>query len=278
MPMTTRRLVLILGLCCPSLAFSTFAGARSTRNTGAALFSLHHTHRRLDVRGGDQDDYIQGNAIEEGLVNSDDVVATSEEPRKPSSPLSAITVPMLSYISAFGNAYASSLQTRPILTKSSTACFIFALSDYLAQRLETKNLKKTTNNWTRTLASAIVGFCYFGPAAHYWYQMIFQLFPGTSLLSTLQKAGLGQLIFGPTFTCIFFASALLQSGNFTMKTWFRKIKNDLPGAWAAGLGFWPLVDLVSYSMVAPQYIPLFVNLCSLVWTIYLSGVANKAKQ
>lgn len=279
MPMTTRRLVLILGFCCPSLALSTFAGARSSKNAGVALSSLHHSHIRLFIRGGDQDDFIQENTIEENLVNSNDAVVASEQFRTPSSHLSAITVPMLSYLSAFGTAYASSLQARPILTKSSTACFIFALSDYLAQRLETKNLKrKTTNNWTRTVASAIVGFCYFGPAAHYWYQMIFQLLPGTSLGSTLQKAGLGQLIFGPTFTCIFFASALLQSGNFTTKTWFRKIKNDLPGAWAAGLGFWPLVDLVSYSMVAPQWIPLFVNLCSLVWTIYLSGVANKAKQ
>ncbi|KAI2497282.1 hypothetical protein MHU86_17201 [Fragilaria crotonensis] len=126
------------------------------------------------------------------------------------------------------------------------------------------------------MASSIVGFCYFGPAAHYWYQMIFSLLPGTSS-STLQKAGLGQLIFGPTFTCIFFASALLQSGNFTMQTWFRKIKNDLPGAWAAGLGFWPLVDLVSYSMVALNGFH-FINVCSLVWTIYLSGVANKARK
>lgn len=270
--MTTRRLslvpVLILGLYCPSIAFSTFAGARISRNNGVS--SDLYLQRQLFVRGGEQ----------ESVSTLDLETATTTTDLSKVSPLSAITVPMLSSLSAFGSAYASSLQARPILTKSSTAGVIFALSDYLAQRLERGNdkEKRININLTRVMASSIVGFCYFGPAAHYWYQIIFTLLPGTSLLSTLQKAGLGQLIFGPTFTCIFFASALLQSGNFTLQAWFRKVKKDLPGAWAAGLGFWPLVDLVSYSMVAPAWIPLFINMCSLVWTIYLSGVANKSRK
>jgi protein Mpv17 len=109
--------------------------------------------------------------------------------------------------------------------------------------------------------------------------MIFQVLPGTSLVSTLQKAALGQLFFGPSFTCIFFATSLVQQGTFSLSSWGKKIRSDLPGAWAAGLGFWPLVDLVSYSTVPKNWIPLFVNACSLVWTIYLSTVANRqAKQ
>jgi protein Mpv17 len=67
----------------------------------------------------------------------------------------------------------------------------------------------------------------------------------------------------------------LQQGNFSFQNWIAKIKDDLPGAWVAGLGFWPLVDLVSYSLIPKDWIPLFVNACSLVWTIYLSIVANR---
>jgi protein Mpv17 len=184
---------------------------------------------------------------------------------------------MLSSLTALGKVYGTALEQRPILTKSATAGIIFALSDYLAQRVEKSDDKRKTN-WTRISASAIVGFAYFGPAAHAWYEMIFRLFPSTSLVSTLQKAALGQLIFGPIFTCVFFASALLQAGQFTPGAWLRKIRSDLPGAWAAGVGFWPLVDFVSYSMVPPQWIPLFVNFCSLIWTIYLSLVANRSKK
>lgn len=185
----------------------------------------------------------------------------------PSHAIPKVLVPL----TQFGAWYATKLGQYPIYTKSVTACAIFALSDYLAQRLEGNkqiDLKRAT-------AGALIGLLYFGPAAHYWYEAIFRLLPGTSLVSTLQKAVCGQLLFGPAFTCIFFAVGLLQAGNFTASRWFRKIQQDLPGAWLAGAGFWPLVDLVSFSLVPKEFIPLFVNLCSLVWTIYLSKVANK---
>lgn len=182
-------------------------------------------------------------------------------------------------LTQFGATYASCLERRPILTKSATAGAIFALSDFLAQRLEKRsdsddddddgNRKPRRIVASRIFASAAVGLFYFGPAAHYWYDAIFRILPGTGLASTLQKAALGQAFFGPTFTCIFFATGLLQTGQFSLGHWWRKIRTDLPGAWLAGAGFWPLVDLVSYSLIQPQYIPLFVNVCSLVWTTYL---------
>lgn len=187
---------------------------------------------------------------------------------------------MTSALTSLGAKYGFYLETYPIRTKSLTAAAIFAVSDWLAQKLEASNndddsSKTKSINWTRTISSALVGLLYFGPAAHAWYEAIFQLLPGTSLVSTLQKAALGQLLFGPSFTCIFFATSLLQQGNFSLQNWFTKIKTDLPGAWMAGLGFWPVVDLVSYSLIPKNWIPLFVNTCSLIWTIYLSIVANR---
>jgi protein Mpv17 len=68
---------------------------------------------------------------------------------------------------------------------------------------------------------------------------------------------------------------LLQSGQFTFANWWNKIRQDLYGAWLAGIGFWPLVDVISYSLVPLVYTPLFVNMCSLVWTIYLSKISNR---
>ena len=67
----------------------------------------------------------------------------------------------------------------------------------------------------------------------------------------------------------------MQSGDFSLKNWGRKIKQDLFGAWLAGLGYWPIVDLLSYSVIPVKWIPLFVNVASFIWTIYLSLVANK---
>ena len=195
--------------------------------------------------------------------------AVSKEKLDQSSSKHAFVAPLLS----LGKQYSAALERAPIFTKSVTAGFIFALSDYLAQRFEKKEGSK--QDWTRTMTSAAVGLFCFGPAAHAWYNMIFRVFPGSGLLSTLQKAAMGQLFFGPSFTCIFFAASLIQTGQFSLANWFRKIRSDLPGTWVSGLCFWPLVDLVSYSVIPVQFIPLFVNVCSLVWTIYLSTVANR---
>ena len=87
----------------------------------------------------------------------------------------------------------------------------------------------------------------------------------------------GQMFFGPTFTCVFFLASLvavlgLRQG---LASWPGKIRQDLVATWAAGLGFWPFVDLVSYGFIPAKWIPLFVNSCSFVWTIYLSLQAAK---
>jgi hypothetical protein len=146
-----------------------------------------------------------------------------------------------------GKTYSQQLESRPIMTKSVTAGLIFGLSDLLAQSIEGSKDDNSKLDWTRMVASTLVGLLYFGPAAHYWYEWIFRLIPGTTLVSTLYKAFWGQVLFGPSFTCIFFATSLIQSGDFSLKTWLNKIRSDLPGAWLAGVGYWPIVDLVRSS-------------------------------
>ena len=185
----------------------------------------------------------------------------------------SLLAPILSSLLGLGKNYAFVLEKWPIMTKSFTAGFIFGLSDYSAQALE--QAKDEKKNWGRIISALLVGLLYFGPAAHAWYDMIFRILPGSSLVSTLQKTALGQALFSPSFTCIFFASSLIQSERFTITNWITKIKTDLPGAWRAGMGFWPLVGLISYSLIPSQWIPLFVNFCSFIWTIYLSIIANK---
>jgi hypothetical protein len=194
--------------------------------------------------------------------------------------------PVLSFMSRYAGRYTKLLETRPIVVKSITAGVIFGLSDLAAQLIEIttnrrrnggkpeEKKKKLLIENGRLLASILVGLLYFGPAAHAWYSWIFQLLPEKSILSTFYKAALGQVIFGPCFTCVFFAAGLIQNGEFTFQQWFRKIRNDLFSVWAAGLGYWPIVDFISYAWVPTMWIPLFVNFCSFIWTIYLSLVTN----
>jgi hypothetical protein len=278
----------------------------STRSMGTPLSSstsLSSTttmsHDILTLRGGggggeeiivedDNDDSNNEpqppNDLTETLLISEDTTSPTlhEEVSQPqhfsttaaTSSLVLFPTMMINVLRQWSSQYTFYLQQYPIRTKSVTAGLIFAMSDLLAQVL-TKSSDKDDNDattkivWTRVLSSAAVGFFYFGPAAHYWYSWIFRILPSTSLFSTLQKAILGQLFFGPSFTCIFFAMSLIQSRTFTISNWIQKIRNDLPSAWIAGAGYWPIVDLISYSYVPPQYIPLFVNICSFFWTTYL---------
>lgn len=209
--------------------------------------------------------------------------SSADETEAPSSrPLTvAIAVaPISSLLKTAAAFYTQQLSARPIITKSATAGIIFGLSDWVAQLIERKGDeedKKEHLMLSRILSAFLVGLLFFGPAANAWYEMIFRILPSTSLVSTLQKAALGQIFFGPAFTCVFFAAGMIEAGTFSLGGWFHKIKNDLPGVWASGLGYWPLVDFVSYKVIPVQWIPLFVNFCSFVWTIYLSLVANRGK-
>ncbi|GKY98845.1 hypothetical protein MPSEU_000840500 [Mayamaea pseudoterrestris] len=228
----------------------------------------------LLIRGGQQGEEAKDMPSSHKLQHR---IGEDSQIIKSSAPVAAMTTAL----GSFARFYEGSLARRPIVTKSLTAGFIFGLSDLLAQKIESRDSSKTTKSvsqldWSRILASAAVGLFYFGPAAHYWYNWVFSILPGTSLASTLQKAALGQLIFGPCFTCIYFGVGLAQSGKFTLSNWVTKVRQDLFGAWLAGTSFWPLVDIISYSLVPKTYIPLFVNMCSLVWTIYLSLLSNRS--
>jgi hypothetical protein len=272
-----KNLLLLLSLCaCPIAAFSAqFATTTRTSNShiltptrSVDKSSLHTSKLHLRIpRGGQQH-------VDDG--EETDVIDLDIVPEMKKS--SAWIAPLVSMAQNLGSSYSTSLTTRPIITKSGTAGLTFLLSDVCAQNIENKNKKDAKYDWTRTLVSTAVGLFYFGPAAHLWYDWVFSILPSTSLVSTLQKAALGQLIFGPVFTCVFFATSLMQSGTFSVNTWTKKIKTDLPAAWLSGTGFWPLVDLISFSIVPVKFIPLFVNFCSFVWTIYLSMVANRSVQ
>lgn len=84
--------------------------------------------------------------------------------------------------------------------------------------------------------------------------------------------------FGPTITSVFFAASLISVNGLLsgLKQWPAKCKQDLISTWAAGLCFWPFVDLVVYSLLPVAWIPLGYNVASFFWTIYLSLQAARS--
>ncbi|KAG7362796.1 Mpv17 / PMP22 family protein [Nitzschia inconspicua] len=292
------RIAILLWASSVSAATAFVPQVSPTSNNGLSGRSWlkRHSAMRLDIhgssvvsrmpRGGEQEEGIGNTKSAEEKGGTETLTSTNVVPAdRVMSSTAAASVPLLSKIvtlfATIGKVYSHNLEASPILTKSCTAGLIFGLSDYLAQIIEGSGedaaKSKKSLDWIRLISTTLVGLLYFGPAAHYWYEWIFRLLPGTGLASTLYKAFWGQILFGPSFTCIFFAASLLQAGEFSLKGWWNKIRSDLPGAWLAGVGYWPIVDLISYSVIPVNLIPLFVNMASLVWTVYLSIVANKGK-
>lgn len=228
----------------------------------------------------DQEAIVRQLLEQQRQANPNESLATS--PSSLPSPILSAMAPVTAILKLASAFYLRQLTLRPVVTKSLTAGIIFGLSDWCAQSIERGASDDAAGAPaplvpSRILTAFLVGLLFFGPAAHAWYGLVFRVLPSTSLASTLQKAALGQLFFGPAFNCVFFGAGLVQGGAFSFGAWGRKIRSDLPGVMASGMGFWPLVDFISFKVIPMQWIPLFVNFCSFVWTIYLSLVINRAK-
>ena len=193
------------------LGFSSFSSAAAfasvlgpTKQMGVKRVTMplfHRASRRPHLmipRGGEQDDSdVDLDATLEVEPSAEAEVETA--PITNTAAVAAVSPSVVSKVmttlTSFGACYSKQLELRPILTKSYTAGFIFGLSDYFAQKLESSNDANgstSSMNWTRVIASTLVGLLYFGPAAHYWYEWIFRLLPATTLASTLYKAFWGQ--------------------------------------------------------------------------------------
>ena len=273
--MTITSLLVLIFLSSSSVwaadAFCSSSLAKPTpkvmRKPAAAAATRRYSSSLLALRGGEQDE----------TVYDTDSQCSEGEKISPSTFGKLAYVAIVPPLSSFASFYALQLRTRPIQTKSVTAGVIFGMSDYFAQTIERNKSdgEKKAIVQSRILTTFLVGLLIFGPAANWWYSTMFKLWPSTAFVPTLIKAFLGQLLFGPAFTTIFFAAGMIQSKSFSFTGWINKIKNDLPKVAASGAGFWMPVSFVSYKFIPQEWIPLFTNLCSFVWTVYLSLVSNR---
>lgn len=120
------------------------------------------------------------------------------------------------------------------------------------------------------------GMLILGPSLHYWYNFMSRIFPNRDLFSTLKKIGLGQTLYGPAMTVVFFSvNAALQgeSGEEIL----ARLKRDLIPTMMNGVMYWPVCDFVTFKFIPLHLQPLVVNSFSYIWTIYMTYMANQHK-
>lgn len=164
--------------------------------------------------------------------------------------------------------YLHQLNTKPIRTKSITAGTLAGLSDLLAQRISGSAAGGV--NWRRTLAIALYGAVWAGPASHYWQQILEKLFPNKKdPLRSVKKTLLDQLTFGPWCNALFMSYMALVVEGRSLSSTTSKVRAEFAGVQARGWRLWPLASYISQEFVPLQLRVLWLNLVAFAWSTFL---------
>jgi protein Mpv17 len=188
--------------------------------------------------------------------------------------------------------YRSSLSSRPLLTKATTSAVIVSISDVACQSWEVSSStgvedvsKKPPNNkvvgqdWERTSHVAITGFTFSGPISHVWYTIL-ESIVGRVVIQEQKVWGIALRMLLDAFLF----SPVAVAGYFTWRTLLEgkgldgvhdKLQHTWKGALLASWHFWPLVNIVNFSVVPVQYRVLYNNSLSFLWNGYLTQLNAK---
>ncbi|XP_027090676.2 protein SYM1 isoform X2 [Coffea arabica] len=167
--------------------------------------------------------------------------------------------------------YLSMLDSRPILTKSISCSLIYAAADITSQMITMP--PSGSLDLVRTSRMAGYGLVILGPAQHIWFNFIAWCLPKRDLITTLKKLVIGQLVFGPFVTSVFYSFNAAMQGE-TASEITARLKRDVLPTLLNGLMFWPLCDFFTYKIIPVHLQPLMNSSFSYIWTIYLTYMAS----
>ncbi|GMY38646.1 PXMP2/4 family protein 4-like [Fagus crenata] len=170
--------------------------------------------------------------------------------------------------------YLGLIKSRPVLTKSITSALIYIAADLSSQTIALPSSEPF--DFVRTLRMAGYGMLILGPSLHFWFNFMSKLFPKRDLVSTLKKMFMGQALYGPTMTVVFFSvNACLQGENIAEIV--ARLKRDLIPTMINGVMYWPICDFITFRFIPVQLQPLVSNSFSYLWTVYMTYMASLQK-
>lgn len=166
------------------------------------------------------------------------------------------------------------IKARPILTKSITSAVIYSVADFSSQKIVSPS--SAPYDVVRTLRMAGYGMLILGPSLHIWFNFVSKALPKRDLITTMKKIVMGQTLYGPLMTVVFFSvNASLQGENG--EEVYARLKRDLVPTMISGVMYWPFCDFVTFKFIPVQLQPLVSNSFSYLWTVYLTYMASLDK-
>ncbi|KAL4034324.1 hypothetical protein IC575_007458 [Cucumis melo] len=167
--------------------------------------------------------------------------------------------------------YLRKVDTHPFITKSITASLIYAAADLTSQTITLSS--SGSFDLIRTTRMAAYGLLILGPSQHLWFNFMSTISPSRDLFSTFRKIFLGQAVYGPIITSVFFSyNASLQGESGSEIA--ARLKRDLLPTLLNGVLFWPVCDFLTYKFIPVHLQPLANSSFAYIWTIYLTYMAS----
>lgn len=192
------------------------------------------------------------------------------------SPFSSSSSSMAASLSKIGfvSWYLGMVKSRPILTKSITCSLIYIAADLTSQTISLPS--SDPYDFVRTLRMAGYGMVVLGPSLHYWFNFMSKILPGRDLLTTVKKMALGQTVYGPFMTVVFFSANAALQGEQPREI-VARLKRDLLPTMLNGVMYWPICDFITFRFIPVHLQPLVSNSFSYVWTVYMTYMASLEK-
>lgn len=129
--------------------------------------------------------------------------------------------------------------------------------------------------WSRTLTLATVGLIYSGPINHFWFATLEKLVrTQQQVASVVMKLVIDQVMFVPVAISGYMATRSILEGKSETQI-CTQLNEKLMPATKAAWHFWPVVNLISFSIVPVVYRVLFGNACAIFWNARLSSISSQ---
>ena len=184
---------------------------------------------------------------------------------------------------ALFHGYESLALASPIATKSATSAVAYLLGDCLAQKASgarKKNAKRSKLDTARVARSGVAGLISHGPQLHAWCLFLdrFVSFggPGLAWARLAVKILLDQTFFSLYMNAAYCAIVETLSGRNVKAVWQRVRATAWPSL-RSSWKFWPLVHMITYSVVPSHLRVLWVDAVEVVWVAILATCVSTAK-
>mmetsp|Transcript_15896 Transcript_15896/g.19896 ORF Transcript_15896/g.19896 Transcript_15896/m.19896 type:complete len:278 (-) Transcript_15896:375-1208(-) len=181
---------------------------------------------------------------------------------------SSSSIMLANSFSDFAIFYSKQLETNAYLTDVCTSVGIYSISNVVGQ--VTSDKKVDGGLLSRF---ALVGFLD-GSFGYWWFPTVEEFFPGTTLVTTVEKMVADTAIYGTSFTVWFlFLVTALEKGLFTAEgiaQGVKRVKQDFSSVLFGGQFFWIPANGINYGYVPVDYRVLGGCVALLIYTLGLS--------